>query len=280
MSTVFLALVLGTLYYQMGDNQLDAANRVSLVFLSVLFPTFSASSAIPQLVAARAIYFREHQSHMYSTWVYYATRFISEIPLIVIESFLYSTILYWLSGLTPVEHGRHYALFFAMFLMIRSTGIAFTELCATVAAGPESATAMNSVLLTLMMLFSGFLVAKDNIPQGWIWLYYLSFFRYPISFLCNNELRDLIFECPNNVGAITIPLSEASNSTVCPLPQAYGYSDCYFTICPITSGPQMLQEFSMNNDDMGTMYVVLFAFFCGFRILAFLSLRFISHIKR
>jgi len=280
MSTTFLSLVLGTLYYQMGDSQLDAANRVSLVFLSVIFPCFSAASLIPMLVSHRPIYFREHQSNMYSNIVYYSSRFISEVPLIVVESFVYSTVLYWLSGLTAAENGRHYGLFFACFLMVRSTAIAFTEFCGTVGSDAESGTAMNSVLLTLMMLFSGFLVSKNNIPNGWIWLYYLSFFRYPISFLCNNELRDLTFECQNHVGAVPLPLPNATNPAFCPLPEALNSPNCYAYLCPITSGQQMLTTFNLIDDDMSTMYLSLFAFFLGFRLLAFLTLKFVSHIKR
>eukprot|EP00741_Cyanophora_paradoxa_P000135 tig00000057_g130.t1 len=48
--------------------------------------------------------------------------------------------------------------------------------------------------LSLILVFCGFLVPRDLIPQPWIWMYYLSFLVYPIEALAINELKDLTLE--------------------------------------------------------------------------------------
>ncbi len=84
-----MQLLLGTLYYQLGNSQLDAANRVSLMYLNALFPCFSAASVIPLVIAARPVFFRERQAKMYGVPAYYLARSVSEVPFILVEGFLY-----------------------------------------------------------------------------------------------------------------------------------------------------------------------------------------------
>jgi hypothetical protein len=45
-----------------------------------------------------------------------------------------------------------------------------------------------------LSLFSGLLIAPENIPNYWIWLYYLSFFQYPYQIFMVNEFHNLTFQ--------------------------------------------------------------------------------------
>ena len=47
---------------------------------------------------------------------------------------------------------------------------------------------MGSGILSVMFLTSGFFITKDNIPNWWIWLYYLSLFHYGFNPLLINGL--------------------------------------------------------------------------------------------
>jgi len=152
-----------------------------------------------------------------------------------------------------------------------------------VAEKAKVATALQSVLLTLFMLFTGFLVPKNSIPQGWIWMYYLSVFRYPVSFLCNSELRDETFECPGNNGAAQLAVyntSDPAQAAFCGLSDNVNSPLCYRYLCPITSGNQMLAEFGMQNDDLGLFFGIIVIMMAGYRLLTYLALRYIQHIKR
>lgn len=286
-SAIVISLLLGTLYYQLGNGQLDAANRVSLMYLSALFPCFSAAAVIPVVIAARTVYFRERQAKMYTPLAYYMGRTLSEQPFIAVEGFLYCTILYWTAGLKDWDNGRHYGLFLAMYYVMRNLGYAFAELGSSIIEMAQDATAFNSVLMTLFMLFTGFLVPKSGIPQGWIWMFYLSCFRYPVSFLVNNELTGLDFECANNVGALgPLPRFNTSDPTdalriACTTPvRQTTNSTCYGYVCPVTSGGQMLKQFGMADDDMGIFFAITCGMVVGYRLLSFLALRNINHIKR
>jgi ABC-2 type transporter len=46
-------------------------------------------------------------------------------------------------------------------------------------------------------LSAGFLLTKNNIPDYWIWLYYISFVRYPLESLTINQVLPLTYTCGN-----------------------------------------------------------------------------------
>ena len=105
------------------------------------------------------------------------------MPFVLSEMLIYSIMVYFLAGLTTEAAGIHFFLFLLCFWGARWVGIAFTQLCGTVFATIEAANGLQSAILTVFMLFCGFLISKGNIPSGWIWMYYLSFIRYPPDFL-------------------------------------------------------------------------------------------------
>lgn len=47
---------------------------------------------------------------------------------------------------------------------------------------------MSTVPL-VFAIFSGFFIFRDNIPKGWIWMYYISFINYAIAALLINEFE-------------------------------------------------------------------------------------------
>jgi len=49
--------------------------------------------------------------------------------------------------------------------------------------------------LSIFSLFAGFIIPKGSIPGYWIWLHYLSFFKYALESLSINELQGEVFSC-------------------------------------------------------------------------------------
>jgi hypothetical protein len=108
-------------------------------------------------------------------------------------------------------------------------------------------------------------------------MYYVSFFRYPLSFLCANELRDENFYCTASQ-ILYLPTSAAPTPYVCT-----GITDTNcLGVCSYTRGSQILDQFNMASDPAGRSLNlgILFIFAAGFQFLSFLAIRFINHVKR
>jgi hypothetical protein len=148
-------------------------------------------------------------------------------------------------------------------------------------------------------IMTGFLIRRGAIPKGWIWMHWISFYKYMISFLVANELSGLSFYCPNNNGAVLLPFDKNDNNVnlndivmksggaiTCAIISS-GSSDsnnmtlpCY--ACPITTGDGMLNVFDMPTslNDRTIMLGCIVAWLIFYRLTAFLSLHFKNHVNK
>ena len=76
---------------------------------------------------------------------------------------------------------------FAVFLVI-TTGFCFSQMISAIVPDPMAGQVMGSGILSVMFLTSGFFISKSNIPDWWIWLYYLSLFHWGFDPLLINGL--------------------------------------------------------------------------------------------
>ncbi|XP_046816693.1 protein scarlet isoform X2 [Vespa crabro] len=67
-----------------------------LVSENAFFPMYATLSLIPQELP---LFLREYRAGMYSIYLYYFARILSLIPGLILEPILFTTIVYWLSGL-------------------------------------------------------------------------------------------------------------------------------------------------------------------------------------
>jgi ABC-type multidrug transport system permease subunit len=155
---------------QLGHSQLDASNRIAAVFMAVMYSVFSAPVKAPARYAARPVYFREHGSHMYTAFSYWVARFLGDIPIILAETIVFSVIAYFAAGLTLVSNGTHFALFLALLLTVRVMGLMWNETVTGIFADAAAGTLLFALSVILCMLFSGFLIPRNSIPTGWIWM--------------------------------------------------------------------------------------------------------------
>jgi len=141
----------------------------------------------------RDIFKRERASGLYGVFPYFIAKLLTEVPIIVLYPVIFSSITYWMIGLQkdPLR-----------FVMFCTTLIAevFTTSSLFVAVGsiaPNQAIAqiLAPISLVLFMLFGGFFLNSDNIPIYYIWLKYMSFFKYVYEVLMYNEMQGLQFDC-------------------------------------------------------------------------------------
>lgn len=108
-------------------------------------------------------------------------------------------------------------------------------------------------------------------------MHYVSFFRYPFSFLSANELRDESFYCLDRELQYA-PTSAAPTPYTCT-----GADDSYcLPVCAIQTGTQLLDQYSIQSTSYErSIYLgVIFVFAAGFQILNYIAMRFVNHVVR
>jgi len=171
-----------------------------------------------------------------------------------VEMTIFAVMVYFLSNMTRDNNGGYFGWYLLTLLGIRAAGSAFTQMVATALGSPEVAAAVQSTSFTVFFLFTGFLIPKGSIKGWWIWMYYLSFIRYPLQFLISNELLQDTFDCTG------LTLDQ----------------------CPYHTGTDILNIFGIDYSFSGRAldFAVLWIFLAGFLVMGYLSLRYINHIKR
>lgn len=114
---------------------------------------------------------------------YYMGKTLSEIPNQVFFPVLFSVCIYWAIGLNE-DSAEKPLIFIMLVVMITFCGVSLGLLAGCVFSDVQVAVSAAPMCVIPFMLFGGFLVNTENIPVAFIWLEYMSPFKYAFAALC------------------------------------------------------------------------------------------------
>ncbi|KAG0290137.1 hypothetical protein BGZ97_006264 [Linnemannia gamsii] len=185
---IVFALVIGSLFSGLKDRPEMGAtsfNKSIALFFITSFLATMTFSAMPQFIIERSLFLRERAAGMYRTSSYFFAKTIVETLSYTVLSVIFVVITYYLIGL----NGSLIYYFVAVAVFVNVA----LSLIAAIGAGAENAeVGMNllSLINTMAMLFSGFIVSRTDIPRGWIWAFWASYYQWAFSGMLGNEFDD------------------------------------------------------------------------------------------
>ncbi|KAF8948563.1 hypothetical protein BGZ47_004077 [Haplosporangium gracile] len=185
---IVFALVIGSLFSGLKDRPEMGAtsfNKSIALFFITSFLATMTFSAMPQFIIERSLFLRERAAGMYRTSSYFLAKTIVETLSYTVLSVIFVVITYFLIGLKGSL--IYYFVAVAVFVNVA------LSLIAAIGAGAENAeVGMNllSLINTMAMLFSGFIVSRIDIPRGWIWAFWASYYQWAFSGMLGNEFDD------------------------------------------------------------------------------------------
>ncbi|KAM6949243.1 broad substrate specificity ATP-binding cassette transporter ABCG2 [Aplochiton taeniatus] len=200
--TLFLALIVGAIFFGVKDDQSGMQNRMGALFFITTNQCFSALSSAELFITERKLFIHEYISGYYRVSVYFLTKILSDIiTLRTIPAIVFSLVAYFMIGFKPTVEA-----FFIFMLTVAL--VAYTATAMTMAiSADQTVVAIANIFMTIsfvfMMIFSGLLVNLPSIA-GWLgWLKYFSIPRYGLAGLAVNEFVGLNF-C-SNLNSTVIP---------------------------------------------------------------------------
>ncbi|PKU68144.1 ABC transporter G family member 10-like [Dendrobium catenatum] len=232
-------LGLGTIFMN-ADNQ---QAKVGFFAFSLTFHLSSAVEGLPIFLQERRILMRETSRGAYRVTSYVIANSLVFLPFLFAASILYATPVYWLIGLRrEIDNFLFFSLVIWLVMLMANAFVAcFGALVPNFIMG-------NSVIAGLMgsfFLFSGYFISKQNIPRYWIFMYYLSLFKYPFEAFLLNEFG-------GEKGR-----KECIQS---------GKGGCHLT------GEMLLRQQGMEESHKWSNLGVMFGFICVYRILSLVIL--------
>jgi len=178
-----LGAILGGIFFQLNDGSAtlvdsltDARNIVGCLFFLVANLSFSTFEALTAFPSKRAMFNRDSANGVYTASAFFLGQTIADFPFQQIPPLFLLVIFYWMVGLAPTAWQFFTTMLVGTCVIFSANGFAYIVSCGV--PNIEIANIIAPVSLVLFMLMSGFYLTDDRIP-AWIgWLKYLSFMRF------------------------------------------------------------------------------------------------------
>ncbi|KAJ4833521.1 ATP-binding cassette sub- G member 5 [Turnera subulata] len=180
--------VLGSIFCNLKDDLIGAEERVGLFAFILTFLLSCTTEALPIFLQEREILMKETSNGSYRVSSYALANGLVYLPFLLILALLFTIPLYWLVGLNPnFKAFMHFLLLIWLILYTaNSVVVCFSALVPNFIVG-------NSVISGVMgsfFLFSGYFISKHGIPDYWIFMHYISLFKYPFEGFLINEFSN------------------------------------------------------------------------------------------
>lgn len=178
-------LVLGSIFRNLDDDRMGAEGRVGLFAFILTFLLSCTTEALPIFLQEREILMKETSCGSYRVSSYVIANGLVFLPFLLILALLFSAPLYWIVGLNGSLSSFAYFLLLILLILYtaNSVVVCFSALAPNFIVG-------NSLISGVMggfFLFSGYFISKKGIPSYWIFMHYISLFKYPFEGFLVNE---------------------------------------------------------------------------------------------
>lgn len=257
---IVLALLFGALFWKIDQSYAGGIQTgMAVWWMSIAFVSLVGfSMVLPATMRARTVYYRETSCRMYSPEAFVLSHALVEIPFAIINTLVFAGIFYPMVGgiATGTAFFNYWVCLLTCTLAFHSMGVWFAALFPTVGL----AQIVGYFSQAILFLFGGLFVPEPSIPTGWLFMMRINPLRYaagPVwitQFYCYTPPFVMVDPCPTfEIPGLSIPVS----------------------------------RWAFVRDWLGLVYKtqwwhigIVVCFYVAYTLLAMLTLRFVSHIKR
>lgn len=235
-------LVLGSIFYQLNDDLVGAEERVGLFAFILTFLLTSTIEALPVFLQEREILMKETSCGSYRVSSYAIANGLVYLPFLLTLAVLFGTPLYWLVGLNPnLTAFMHFLLLIWLILYTaNSVVVCFGALVPNFIVGYS----VISGVIGSFFLFSGYFISKQETPSYWMFMHYISLFKYPFEGFLINEFSGGSGKC-----------------------LSYMFGAC------VVTGEDVLREEGYREESKWRNVVIMVGFILLYRFISYLILR-------
>lgn len=248
--TIFMACLIGLVFYQIGNTQVSIAKRNSALFFCCINQgIFTAFETLNQFPSERTLTLRERKAGTYYVSAYYLSKVMFEMILQIIYPFIFSVIVYFFIGFQ--DDGSKFIIFLVFVILCSMSSKSLTIMITTLCRTADMSVVYLPLGLEMTRLFGGFFLPPVFLPKYFSWLDSLSYTKYAYTGVGLNEFQGLKLVC---------------------LEKELKGGDC-----PYTDGEQYIDYLGLNYITKNEAVFILIAYIIITRLIAYLGIRYLKH---
>ncbi|GAA5952195.1 hypothetical protein JCM10213_004061 [Rhodosporidiobolus nylandii] len=205
-TSIIVALISGSVYYQMPQTAAGAFTRGGAIFIALLFNSFQAFNELPTQMMGRVVTHKHKQFAFYRPSATTIAMTLADAPNNLLQILIFCLVIYEMGGL--YQSG---GAFFTFYLIVASGFLSlagFFRLLGTLCQNYDQASRLASFVVTVMILYSGYLIPIFAQHRWLFWLSYLNPLNFAFSAAMENEFKRIDLDCvgtyitPNSLGGV------------------------------------------------------------------------------
>ncbi|PSS03505.1 ABC-2 type transporter-domain-containing protein [Coniella lustricola] len=191
--SIAVAIILGTLFYNLGDTSASAFSKGGVMFIALLFNAFQAFSELAGVMTGRAVV-NKHKAYAFhrpsALWI---AQIIVDQAFAATQILVFSIIVYFMANLY-----RSAGAFFTFYLMILCGNISMTlffRVLGCISPDFDYAIKFAVVIITFFVTTSGYLIQYQS-EKVWLrWIYWINALGLAFSSMMDNEFGRIDMTC-------------------------------------------------------------------------------------
>eukprot|EP00158_Paraphelidium_tribonemae_P009241 Partr_v1_DN28810_c2_g1_i2_m34268 putative ATP-binding cassette, subfamily G (WHITE), member 2 len=188
-------LILGFVFFRLDTSYEGIQNRIGALFFITTNLTFgNVMPTIALFTLERDVIKRERASGTYRASTAFVAKLLSQIPLVVVATLLFSAPVYWMVGfqVSAVRYFSFLAIGIIHAAAASILGIAISSGAPNVRVGQV----IGPLVILIFLIFGGLLINLNTAPPALKWLKWISIIHHSFAAYSKNQLIGLDFGCP------------------------------------------------------------------------------------
>jgi len=189
----FMALIMGSVFYNMRPDTSSFYSRGALLFFAVLMSAFSSALEILTLYVQRPIVEKHSRYALYHPSAEAYASMLTDMPYKIVNAILFNATLYFMTNLRR-EPGAFFFFLLISFMLTVTMSMMFRTI-ASLSRTLQQALTPSSLLILAIVIYTGFAIPTTYM-LGWArWINYLDPVAYGFESLMINEFSGRNFAC-------------------------------------------------------------------------------------
>ncbi|CAI5729553.1 unnamed protein product [Hyaloperonospora brassicae] len=187
---ILMGLLYSSVFFQFDET--NAQLVMGIIFNCVMFVSLGQQAQIPMFMAAREVFYKQRRANFFRTASFVLSTSVSQLPLGLAECLVFGSIVYWMCGYVSTVGA--FLLFELMLFLTNLAMAAWFFFLSCASPNLNVANPVSIVSILFFILFAGFVITKEQIPDYLIWIYWINPMAWGVRALAVNQYTDSSFE--------------------------------------------------------------------------------------